>query len=306
MSILKQKAMRVKYGNIVSIVGFSLMLFSINANAYLATADDAAKAIKSLVAAIKNRNIISSNMVLIKKIGQNIDGYLPVINKYPKQERIEILLSVAQDKKLADTSQSLRLNRALLNEKIKEQDLIDAIRRGNSLKPLLAQLDKNVTDIAKDRWDIAKPPYRFGRLSRQEKAKDQLREKRHSADYKARWEKANNAACKGQVHHIMPLQLVYGKNQKVEKLFDNCGEPFFADSPDYIHGHRNTVCILDGHAKHPSYTSAIEKSLSSVPLSLSREETCKKIGQIRNCFRRGIENMHRNDRVNEIKFSCGL
>ncbi|MEA1053712.1 hypothetical protein U5801_28465, partial [Lamprobacter modestohalophilus] len=243
------------------------------------TTDDMAKAVNLLLSSIKTRNIVESNRILIRKIGGNVDDYIPVIKNHNKAERAELLVVVAQEKNIVDASQALRLNRALLNGNIKESEVIDSIRKGRSLKQLLNQVNTKVTDSAKDRLYISKPPYRINRLKRQEAAKDQIRNNRHKADYKARWETANKTICRGQVHHIIPLQLTYGKNQRLEKIFDNCGEYFFADSPDYIHGHRNTVCILDGHANHPRYTKMIEKSFSSIPLSLSREKTCQKIGE---------------------------
>lgn len=237
---------------------------------------------------------------LIELMGSNIDDFSKVFSKISVEKRADIFLCIASHRQLISGLDTISFKYRLVKGEISEKLIIQAIKENQSLNNILKKFVRIVDDVSNDRYLISKPKFRQNRLIEQEKSKDLIRQKKHQADYKKRWEEANNKVCNGEVHHIIPLALVYGKNQSVEKVFDNCGEFYFDDSDDYIHEHRNTICILQGHRNHPNYSKQVESALEKIPLNFPREDSCKMIGEIRNCFRKQIENFDESSDINSL------
>lgn len=99
-------------------------------SAFTSTADDAARLVAAIMKSLgKNANAIKEHRAMVNQIGAKIDDFVPHIFKYSRDERVSLLLEVAEQRKLIKGTEKLRVNHALLNGKFSEEDLIELIRR---------------------------------------------------------------------------------------------------------------------------------------------------------------------------------
>lgn len=70
---------------------------------------------------------------LLVKMGKNIDGYIPLINKYPTQERANILLEVLKSKNLAKPTETLVIKGKIARGELQEADIINAIKNNKNI-----------------------------------------------------------------------------------------------------------------------------------------------------------------------------
>ncbi|MBK1645181.1 hypothetical protein CKO25_11095 [Thiocapsa imhoffii] len=115
-----------------------IALLSSQSAAFTSTLDDSARIVAKLINQInKSGKIYKNNQHLLKEMGKNIDDFVVPLSKYTKEERIKLLLDVAENKKIIKGTEKLKINRALLKNEIKEDDLIKIIRTGGSADDLL-------------------------------------------------------------------------------------------------------------------------------------------------------------------------
>ena len=232
---------------------------------------------------------------IISAMGDNLDDFKSLISGLPKEKKAEVIVDIASEKNLVGEMDGLVIKKKIINDEIPEDKLITAIKNKESLKKFVAKEENP------DRWGIDKPKHRPDRmLGEQDNAKYAAKNDSERVKIRKKWEEANGRVCEGTVHHIIPVDMIKQKNIYLERLFDACGEFYYPDSPDYIHNPRNGVCVLNGHANHPTYNKAVEKYLTSIPFTLSRGDSCKAIGDVRNCLRKQIEATESGVKINEM------
>ncbi len=270
-----------------SAYGFSMNGLGVIAKKY---GDDFAKKLDDFA---RTGGKISDDMLI--KIGSNVDDFKQYIGSLDQTRKADILTEIAQKENLVNDFDSLAVKSRIARGEISDDAVLLALKNDESFRKFISN------DEYFGRWDIDDVPFRKNRMTGgQDTAKSAAQSDVERMKAKNKWEAANNKKCTGQVHHIIPVEMIKAKNQKVDKLFDNCGEFFYEDSGDYFHGPRNTVCILNGHGNHPNYNREIEKHLQALPLNMSRSDTCKAIAEVRNCFRKNIEAQEMGVKINNM------
>ena len=71
---------------------------------------------------------------LLLEMGNNIDGFVPLINKYRIPEQRNILVEVLRSKGLAQSTETLVIKGKLAKGELKEADLINAIQSNSRIQ----------------------------------------------------------------------------------------------------------------------------------------------------------------------------
>lgn len=236
---------------------------------------------------------ISDNVLL--KMGENVEDFKDYIDSLDQARKADLLTEIGQKENLVNDFDASIVRSKIVHGEISDDAVLIAIKNDESFRKFISN------DEYFGRWDIDDVPFRKNRMTGgQDDAKSAAQSDVERMNARSKWEAANKKKCNGQVHHIIPVEMIKAKNQKVDKLFDNCGEFYYGDSGDYFHGPRNTVCILNGHGNHPTYNREIENHLQSLPLNMSRGDTCKAIAEVRNCFRKQIEAQEMGVKINNM------
>lgn len=123
-----------------------LLLAALGANstqAFTSLTDDTARAFAALVKQIRQSPpVLREQHILLRQMGTRIEEFLPYLQHYPKEDRLRVLLSVAEHNGAIKPTESLRLYRSALNGQVSEDDLIRTIKTSQSLKKITPSLPK--------------------------------------------------------------------------------------------------------------------------------------------------------------------
>jgi hypothetical protein len=75
----------------------------------------------------------TKHVELLVKMGNNIDGFVPLINKYRIPEQRNILVDILRSKGLAQSTETLVIKGKLAKGELKEYDLINAIQNNSRI-----------------------------------------------------------------------------------------------------------------------------------------------------------------------------
>lgn len=149
----------------------TLSISTVESFAVTSLADDVVKGVIFLAKNIgKPKHLISQqHRLVLGKLATNIDDYLPHLKSYPKEIRIKLLIEAAEHKKLVKPTEALRLNHALLNNKVKEDELIMMIKENRTFeqistlrKPLNADYAGKTYQIDIDKYPTLSTKYPKG------------------------------------------------------------------------------------------------------------------------------------------------
>jgi len=121
----------------ISLIAF-IFLFSITASAQNVVVK--AKITKAMIRLLDDIAKGSENSQsakhteLLLKMGNNIDGFVPLINKYRILEQRNILVEILRAKDLAKPTETLVIKGKLAKGELKESDLINAIQSNSRIQ----------------------------------------------------------------------------------------------------------------------------------------------------------------------------
>ncbi|MBB1125109.1 ribonuclease domain-containing protein [Thiospirillum jenense] len=118
---------------LLKLIAVIVIFFVVNfAYAFTSLADDTVKAVAALSKQIKyskNLELLDkSQQLLLQQIGRHVDDYLSLLGRYNQEDRLAILLAVAEQKGIVKKTEKLYLYRAVLKGKIEELHLINLLR----------------------------------------------------------------------------------------------------------------------------------------------------------------------------------
>lgn len=137
----------------------ALIPFS-GAMAFTSSADDVARSLKNLVIIVVKRGKVVKEHEIFEKISTKIDDFIPYIKELPDNERIKVLLAVAEENKVIKATDKIRINREIVLGKYSEDELIEVIKvTQKARKPINSKYAGTVLtsdDLAKISPELAK------------------------------------------------------------------------------------------------------------------------------------------------------
>ncbi len=117
-----------RFITLLFILSLGVVIPSSNTLAFTSMADDVAKAGAKLIQILAKYGKVIKNDELIIKMGKNIDEFLPYMRQLPKDERVKLLLNVAEENKVIKGTDKIRYNRQIVQGNYTEDELINAIK----------------------------------------------------------------------------------------------------------------------------------------------------------------------------------
>jgi len=129
-----------------------ILAISLNQSVVLAAvANDAVKAVAALIKSLgQSKSLLQEHQILLRQIGSKVDDFIQYLSSYPKDQRIVVLLGAAEQKGLIKSTEKLRWNHDILNEKIDEDDLIEMLRSNQSSDEVMKSVNMMIPKIKHD------------------------------------------------------------------------------------------------------------------------------------------------------------
>ena len=128
------KIVSLKKAVVIILFASGLMCSSAQTFALASSADDIALILKNLGKILIQSGKLAKENELIILIGKKIDDFGPYMKQLADEDRVKLYLEVAENKKLINASEKLKLHREIAQGKLKEDDLVSMIRDNKPLR----------------------------------------------------------------------------------------------------------------------------------------------------------------------------